>query len=53
MSLNFQEKDIDLLPVNLLDVLIIIYIYSALCNYGDWEFRIRSYDLKSKVSGSA
>lgn len=31
MSFNFQKKNIDLLPVYLLDVLIIIYTYSASC----------------------
>lgn len=29
MGLNFQKKDIDLLPAYLLDVLIIIYTYWA------------------------
>lgn len=52
MSLNFPKKDIDLLPVYCLDFLIIIYNYWALCNYWDWEFIIRSYNLESKVSES-
>lgn len=52
MNLNFPKKDIDLLPVYRLVFLIIIYNYWALCNYWDWEFIIRSYNLESKVSES-